>query len=317
MVSPLNPLPSPWSEVPLGQSFGSSDLSSSTTSQGGNAIRLNKVPTSVRLAADLIKNTQSHTPPLQQGETPSSTASVRTPNPSPADSEKVLDGMTVRKQALAPSTSLPIVHTSTSPTAHRWGTVDSIETASLSPLSSLSVSSGDFLSQTPGQARSTIDDGAGGVDPAAVHQRLQPLRSTTYEAFTSPLQLFNSPSPVQTVSPASLASSVVDEASHIGSGPRSDGSSTPGGFPSAPIQSRLRSVAQKGGLAMDLPGVASAMGDAASHASMIMQSRQAKVQRWGPRNSVSNFVIRCTDPCLRLALPQRSTPYRRRLRHHA
>jgi len=42
-----------------------------------------------------------------------------------------------------------------------------------------------------------------------------------------------------------------------------------------------------------------AMGDAASHASMIMQSRQAKLQRWRPNSSgkqVSVLIFRLTYP---------------------
>lgn len=46
---------------------------------------------------------------------------------------------------------------------------------------------------------------------------------------------------------------------------------------------RLRSVTGQG-LAMDLAGISS-IGDAASHASMIMQSRQAKLQRWRPTSA--------------------------------
>jgi serine/threonine-protein kinase RIM15 len=69
------------------------------------------------------------------------------------------------------------------------------------------------------------------------------------------------------------------------------GSLTPG----APgPRSRLRPTAGQA-LHMDLAGI-SALGDAASHASMIMQSRQAKLQRWRP-NSATN-VVGVTDPSL-------------------
>ena len=57
--------------------------------------------------------------------------------------------------------------------------------------------------------------------------------------------------------------------------------------PAAPSQEpgapRMRSVTGQD-YAMDLSGIGS-MGDAASHASMIMQSRQAKLQRWRPTSS--------------------------------
>jgi hypothetical protein len=48
---------------------------------------------------------------------------------------------------------------------------------------------------------------------------------------------------------------------------------------------RVRSTTGKE-IQMDLAGVG-AMGDAASHASMIMQSRQAKLQRWRPNSAGS------------------------------
>lgn len=58
------------------------------------------------------------------------------------------------------------------------------------------------------------------------------------------------------------------------------GSMTPG----APAnQPRMRSTTGQG-LQMDLAGISS-LGDAASHASMIMQSRQAKLQRWRPSSA--------------------------------
>lgn len=49
---------------------------------------------------------------------------------------------------------------------------------------------------------------------------------------------------------------------------------------------RLKGAAgEKHGMAGDLAGI-SGMGDAASHATMIMQSRQAKIQRWGVGSNV-------------------------------
>jgi hypothetical protein len=57
------------------------------------------------------------------------------------------------------------------------------------------------------------------------------------------------------------------------------GTVTPGGI----LESRKEPTAGKD-LHMDLAGLGQ-MGDAASHASMIMQSRQAKLQRWRPNSS--------------------------------
>lgn len=64
--------------------------------------------------------------------------------------------------------------------------------------------------------------------------------------------------------------------------PRSD-SSEETAKPDPSNLPRLRSATGHG-LAMDLAGISS-IGDAASHASMIMQSRQAKVQRWRPASA--------------------------------
>lgn len=85
-------------------------------------------------------------------------------------------------------------------------------------------------------------------------------------------------SPVAVLSPSSAAgsSSVADDGSSIGV------DSSPTNHLDGVGPSRLRAASEKGGLTMDLAGV-SAIGDAASHANLIMQSRHAKVQRWRPR----------------------------------
>jgi serine/threonine-protein kinase RIM15 len=63
MISPLNPLPSPWASSP-GPEFSTSPRTSgrnssidSNLSSGSGSIRLTRVPTSVRLAQDLLKTT--------------------------------------------------------------------------------------------------------------------------------------------------------------------------------------------------------------------------------------------------------------------
>ena len=256
-------------------------------------MRLNKVPTSVRLAADLIKTTQCHTPPLQQGDTPSSTATVPTPNPSPADSDRLAGVNAMRKQMLGHSVSMPpsgFNNPSLSPT-QRWSTLDSADGASLSPQSSLSVSSGISTSGLglPGSSRSTSQDMTHvWLDSSAIQQRLQPNRLSAYDGQASPPPLPATPSPVQTVSPSSLTASSSTHEVHSAS--RLDGNVTPGA-----AHPRLKAVGQRSGLAMDLAGVSATIGDAASHATMIMQSRQAKVQRWRPRNAVGGLAVITTD----------------------
>ncbi|KAJ9104359.1 hypothetical protein QFC19_004001 [Naganishia cerealis] len=63
-ISPLNPLPSPWGNSASDDSKGTSRSGHSVsgdspTSSSAGAIRLNRVPTSVRLATDLLKSTPS------------------------------------------------------------------------------------------------------------------------------------------------------------------------------------------------------------------------------------------------------------------
>lgn len=63
---------------------------------------------------------------------------------------------------------------------------------------------------------------------------------------------------------------------------------------------------------MDLAGIG-ALGDAASHATMIMQSRQAKLQRWRP-GSAGNVVSRPSNHRFllddtQIAWPREMIPY--------
>lgn len=280
MISPLNPLPSPWSENAGSQPSMAGEIYSPSGPSG--AIRLTRVPTSVRLAADLIKSA-SQTPPLQLVDTPSSTSSVPTPNPSPAEDESSTGGDN-RKIALGPSASLPPGALSSS-LSQRWK--DSVSSspsppdhrappASLSP--SLSISS-DLPSTS--------------TAPISVPQGHNRTRSSHHEGYWSPTSFRTSPGS------AGAHSSVTEESYSA------YGSYSPG-INAVPIPSRLRSVSQKGGLAMDLAGVSSAIGDAASHASMIMQSRQAKVQRWRPGN-YNTIVSACRIPIGVLIIAGRST----------
>lgn len=68
------------------------------------------------------------------------------------------------------------------------------------------------------------------------------------------------------------------------------GTVTPGAPPAG--SGRIRSTTEKG-FAMDLAGGSPTLGDAASHATMIMQSRQAKLQRWRPTSSGKEVCAVC------------------------
>lgn len=73
-ISPLNPLPSPWANTANNDVKGTSrsghSVSGDSPTSSSGAIRLNRVPTSVRLAADVLKSTPS---------TPSSDSSMIIP----------------------------------------------------------------------------------------------------------------------------------------------------------------------------------------------------------------------------------------------
>lgn len=268
LISPLDPLPSPWSETPgslagVAAEHGSgSSLSRSVT---GASIRLNRVPTSVRLAADLIK-TQS-TPPPHHNSSDSST-SVPTPNPSPAEADKGITGLPPRKLTLPASASLPPgalnAALSSSPSAStRWNSMDATtDASSFSSVSSPTSAAPHHASPTPA-----------GVSPTTPAHTSQGSRASTAEAALS-----RRSSPVAVVSPSSAGGSSV-----LADGRPSAGL---GLSPTHHLEgvgpSRLRAASEKGGLTMDLAGV-SAIGDAASHANLIMQSRHAKMQRWRPR----------------------------------
>lgn len=268
LISPLDPLPSPWSETPgslagIAAEHGpGTSLSRSVT---GASIRLNRVPTSVRLAADLIK-TQS-TPPPHNNSSDSST-SVPTPNPSPAEADKGISGLPPRKLALPASASLPPgalnAALSSSPSAStRWSSMDAAtDTSSFSSMSSPTSAAPHYTSSS-----------TAGASPTTPAQTSQGSRASTTKATLS-----RRSSPVAVLSPSSAAgsSSLADDRSSAGVG------TSPTNHLDGVGSSRLRAASEKGGLTMDLAGV-SAIGDAASHANLIMQSRQAKVQRWRPR----------------------------------
>ncbi|WWC60586.1 uncharacterized protein I303_103160 [Kwoniella dejecticola CBS 10117] len=352
MVSPLNPLPSPWtssSEASTGFSPPNSVTSENSTaptstSSAGGAIRLNRVPTSVRLAAELIKNTGSTAtpPPAQTASPPSgaSTASVPTPNPSPvgtSPSSKPINPILPSNRELAAFTSMP-------PPALKATTVSMLDLGkgrptssvpatpsgmrSLSPTIEKSIPTTAPSSATGPSSRSSAGanlapppafktpmlpihprprpslpaDSAGGLSeafvPSARHHRyrtslheaslksaiasMSPELTDSPTALPSPPQIAEpTPGPVPKTSSYGLGLSMPPATAFIvpeGTG----GAVTPGGLVGAGA-SRVRSTTGQG-IAMDLAGFP-ALGDAASHASMIMQSRQAKLQRWRPSSA--------------------------------
>ncbi|OCF75273.1 AGC protein kinase [Kwoniella mangroviensis CBS 8886] len=352
MVSPLNPLPSPWTSStdnsagfsPPNSVTSESSTAPTSTSSAGGAIRLNRVPTSVRLAAELIKNTGSAPtpPPFQTASPPSgaSTASVPTPNPSPVANSplvKPTNPPIPSARELAAFTSMPppaIKSASASlaelgkgrPTSSVPATPAGLRSVSptieknipnTAPTSAVGPSSRTVSGPTlapppifktpllPTQPRprpSLPVDPAGGVTEGfASSARHHRYRTSLHEA--SLKSAMTAISPDFNDSPTSLPSAPETEEPSPTTGPKTSsyglglsmppetaflvpegttGTVTPG----APVgvgSSRTRSTTGQG-IAMDLAGFPG-LGDAASHASMIMQSRQAKLQRWRPTSA--------------------------------
>ncbi|BEI87152.1 hypothetical protein CcaverHIS002_0704980 [Cutaneotrichosporon cavernicola] len=290
MISPLNPLPSPWNEF----SSGKEGMSTESSSAAPPALRLNRVPASVLKAADLIKS--SHTPPLPFADSPSSSASVSTPNPSPVGSESVSGLSATRKYALGPSATLPPGSPSAAATSR-------ISSTYWEHSPGTSPSSPPDESQAPGLSPSmsiSSDIRSGSTNPISVPHGHSRARSSLQDALRSPASLVMSSPPTSIASPGSASAM-----SNVTEGSGDSGSAA--GIPGIPVRSRMRSVSHRGGLAMDLAGITS-IGDAASHANMIIQSRQAKVQRWRP-DTLGGVMVSGQIPPLRSAADTASSRF--------
>ncbi|WWC88163.1 uncharacterized protein L201_003068 [Kwoniella dendrophila CBS 6074] len=349
MVSPLNPLPSPWNSSsdnssgfsPPNSVTSESSTAPTSTSSAGGAIRLNRVPTSVRLAAELMKNTGNTAtpPPLQTASPPSgaSTASVPTPNPSPvgnSPASKPTNPPLPSARELAAFTSMP-------PPAMKTGAASFLDLGKGRPATSVPVTPSGIRSVSPNIEKSVPTTSTSATSknmrssslanlapPPTFKTPMLPTQarprpslpadpaSAVSETFTTPARhhryrtslheaslkaAISSMSPDISDSPTSLPSAprsvepspaAVPKVSSYGLGlsmspnatDHTSGTVTPGG-PIGPGSSRIRSVTGQG-IALDLAGFP-ALGDAASHASMIMQSRQAKLQRWRPTSAGS------------------------------
>ncbi|KAK4684867.1 serine/threonine-protein kinase RIM15, partial [Tremellales sp. Uapishka_1] len=344
LISPLVSLPSPWASSQESSTLSpsssmTSEISSTTNSNsttGEGAIRLNRVPTSVRLAADLIKSTSNALSPPSQSTTMLSSSpntpsgSGVTPHTSPVVSVRPspirevggfapLPPVSTRSLASSPTESKgrPVLSIPAPPVPVRNDTASksipqdsALSTSSPSvdvprlPSSATLAPPGAFKAPLPPflpRARpslpvsSNFDNGLG--EPFAGQTRHNKYRTSMHEfkpsmmsgVTTSPPSWSDRPDPEVAPTASTDTSSFglgLDMppvtsflAPHVASVSAS-GSVTPGGVASRP---RIRSTTGKA-LAMDLAGVP-AMGDAASHASMIMQSRQAKLQRWRPSSA--------------------------------
>ncbi|WRT65962.1 uncharacterized protein IL334_002913 [Kwoniella shivajii] len=338
MVSPLNPLPSPWTSStdastrfsPPNSLPSEGSTAATSTSSAGGAIRLNRVPTSVRLAAELIKNTGNMaTPPPSNSSPPSgtSTASVPTPNPSPVGSSPLpptrelahftsmppppmksnlvspLDIGKGRPTMSVPVTPAglrslsPTIEKSTaSTTAPTSGTGQSYRSTSGPSLAPPSAFKTPLVPTQPRPRPSLPIDSVGGLSeaftPSARHHRYRTslhegaLKSAIMTELTDSPTLRPSPPESTNPSPTSKTSSyglglTMPPTTAFSIPEGTTGTATPGALGAV----RGRSITGQN-IAMDLAGFPG-LGDAASHASMIMQSRQAKLQRWRPSSGGS------------------------------
>ncbi|OXC70861.1 hypothetical protein AYX13_00277 [Cryptococcus neoformans] len=319
MVSPLNPLPSPWTTAsdtsvsafsPSASSTSESALTSGSSNAGG-AIKLNRVPTSVRMAADLLRNANTASPVPISGNTPPEHLSpgneglvkeqidqaIMPPPQPPAPSgqymEDVRPGPTPMTTATpAPSTEshIPLAVGRSPSTPFKTPMVPLLPRPKPSlPRESPALSSNDNV-QTP-------------MESAKVHK----YRTSLYEPVKSSNLLSESPS--ESTSGGENGSPAKSDSASVATSPSRFGLglSIPSGSSTAPFLSpvpqstttekpgmtqlsRLKGAAgEKRGMAGDLAGI-NGMGDAASHATMIMQSRQAKIQRWGVGSNRGGFA---------------------------
>lgn len=339
LISPLNPLPSPWSVTSDGQSMLSpvgstiSESSTHSTTPSSGAIRLNRVPTSVRLAAELMKNPNSTLSPPSTDQSDSfpgsaiPTTSIPTPNPSPVGSLPMPTPLTSLKElgdfkasvARAPipipmeigkgRPSLTVPGTplaprnmsmdkgGISPTNISGGNPDPAKLPAMATLAPPSAFKAPLPPSLPRQRPvGSQDSGSDAVQPPRTHRYRTSMHEASMRSGLS--SSFAGSPPSWAVDPQAAGPSKsppyglglnVPPATARPSVPSASGSLTPGAHPGH--LPRMRSTTGKA-LQMDLAGIP-ALGDAASHASMIMQSRQAKLQRWRPNSAGNQVSFRC------------------------
>lgn len=308
IISPLNPLPSPWTSSSSDSSaFGSPNQpeSSSAATVSNGAMRLNRVPTAVKLATELMKS-QSPGPSSKSLGLLASSPQVRLdtiPQSAPtllAESKNRtstdMPPPPVPPGVLEIGKGRPTISVPSTPAQQVWpGVKASSASSNLLPPSAYR---GPAHSQSQPRIRPSMPADTATPEPfLSVGARRDRYRTSMHESISRPVVTDEiSDSPPQW-SPRDGAASTESSSSRFGLGLNMPSA----GFlhPAAEVlggqfstentstRSHLRSTTDKT-LQMDLAGLTQ-LGDAASHASMIMQSRQAKLQRWRP-NSAGNTV---------------------------
>lgn len=327
MISPLNPLPSPWASGSDASSAFSpasmaSDTSVTTPSSGGGAIRLNRVPTSVRLAAELIKQPTNspQTQPLSlHHNTPSSSSGTdpNTPSGTPVDSQASQTPRVARDLSATasmpppslphskppfnigkgrPTLSVPATPSSTRNNSYADKTPASTtetgpprripSSGSLAPPTSFKPPAAQVPKLRPSAPPQTESNPAtvSAAGQAKTHRYRTSMHEASFQSGFARSTSANWPAAQAQTTPSTaipppglgLGLDMPQTAIRLTDAEPSPTTQEPG----AP---RMRSITGQD-YAMDLAGIGS-MGDAASHASMIMQSRQAKLQRWRPTSS--------------------------------
>ncbi|GHJ86197.1 hypothetical protein NliqN6_2599 [Naganishia liquefaciens] len=302
-ISPLNPLPSPWGNSG-DDSRNTARSAHSDSSSSGGAIRLNRVPTSVRLATDLLKSTPS---------TPSSDSSMIIPPLSASTSRQASgDGrkhLETELVATIPST----------PVATRNTTPEEVPVIESSPsdypmLSSAIMMAADIpLSSGPARLPKAARRVRASLPPPSAFTPLNdppaespplpegllsgvPHRTSWQGPFLDPgMAALGSRGEDLMASPRDRSHSDTD-ALTIQTTPRDTGreitlstslAGEEGSFSDynddAQGQIQTRRDSER---SLDMTqGLADTAGDAARHANLIMQTRRAKIQKWRPASA--------------------------------
>ncbi|WVQ71287.1 hypothetical protein IAR50_000813 [Cryptococcus sp. DSM 104548] len=314
MVSPLNPLPSPWpnhntnltsmsnngGDGVMGTSVGSSvhsesaltnvssNAGSSVGGSGSGAIKLNRVPTSVRLASDLLRNSNASSPVSTLDSGKSARERV---DEDDRESSMLPPAASSSEESIRPPLSAATPHPSL-----RGNVPTAPDTSPQGPFKTPMVP----LLPRPRPSLPLQEDKP--VDTVKIHKYrtslheppITPLLSTSpRDRGSGSATVSNSPTKSDfATSPFGLGLSLPPSAS-LPTGNRDllapSSTLTERPPPSlltadAAMLPQIRRLSDKGADRGGL-GVGSLGGDAASHAAshadVIMQSRQAKIQRWG------------------------------------
>lgn len=267
-------------------------------------MRLNRVPTSVRLASDLIKSSTPLSPPSHSGHSnqPSTSSSIGSPPPTsivsghrrelssfsslPSPPQSALSGEGASRPALSvPATPSATRNVTPEDLPKPVTAKEAAATAAMPPPTSFKPPNQPQPKSRPSLPAPTgFSPGALG-EPFSGVSRHSKFRTSVHEATFSAPDFAGSPGPDSAPSSISIAAK---RRSPFGLGlempPVPRHGVEAGSLMSSGTLKQAFEGGSKAGFAMDLAGMGT-MGDASQHATMIMQSRQAKMQRWRPNSA--------------------------------